>query len=96
MLKTVTVKVEDRLLAELEAEASARGVSRSDVVRERLERPRSAKGRIEGSLWDRMKDLVIHDPRAPADLSSNKDHMDGYGESRTPRRRAARRRTARS
>lgn len=77
MLRTLTVKVQDRLLADIEAEARARRVSRSEVVRERLEKRRASKG----SVWDRMRDLVIGEDAAPEDLASNKARLRGYGRS---------------
>ena len=77
-LRAVTVKLQDRLLAEIESVARARGVSRSEVVRARLEQTEP----LTGSVWDRMQDLVIAEDRAPADLSSNKTHLRGYGRSR--------------
>ena len=78
MFRTVTVKLKDRVLADIEAEARARSVTRSAIVRERLERE-SAPG---GSVWDRMRDLVIANDSAPADLASNKARLRGYGRSR--------------
>jgi hypothetical protein len=36
-MKTVTVRLPERLAADIEAESRERGISRSDVVRERLE-----------------------------------------------------------
>lgn len=78
MFRTVSVKLEDRILADIEAEARARRITRSAVVRERLERPGSANG----SVWGRMQDLVIRSGAAPADLSSNKARLRGYGASR--------------
>ena len=77
-LRTVTVKLHDRLLSEIEAVARARRVSRSEVVRERLEQAEVPKG----SVWDRMQDLVIDEDHAPADLASNKARQRGYGRSR--------------
>lgn len=78
MLRTVTVKLQDRVLSDIEAEARARRISRSEVVRERLEK----SGPPKGSVWDRMRDLVIKDDAAPADLASNKARLRGYGRSR--------------
>ena len=78
MLRTVTVKLHDRVLADIETEARARRTTRSAVVRERLERP----ARSNGSVWDRMRDLVIRTDAAPADLASNKQRLRGYGRSR--------------
>ena len=78
-LRNVTVKLEDGLLAEIESVARARRVSRSQVMRERLEREQSPAG----SVWDRLQDLVIEKDVAPADLASNKARLRGYGRSRT-------------
>ena len=77
MYRTVTVKLKDRVLAEIEAEARVRRTPRSAVVRARLERPAAA-----GSAWDRMQDLVIRSDAAPADLAANKAYLRGYGASR--------------
>jgi Arc/MetJ-type ribon-helix-helix transcriptional regulator len=78
-LRNVTVKLQDSLLAEIEATARVRRVSRSEVMRERLERAQSPKG----SIWDRMQDLVVEEDGAPADLASNKARLRGYGRSRS-------------
>ena len=83
MYRTVTVKLQDRVLAGIEAEARARRTTRSAVVRERLERPAAATG----SAWGLMQDLVIRSDAAPADLSSNKAHLRGYGSHGGSRRR---------
>jgi hypothetical protein len=78
-LRTVTVKLHDRLLSEIEAVARSRRVSRSEILRERL-----AQGDApNGSVWERMQDLVIAEDHAPADLASNKARLRGYGRSRS-------------
>ncbi len=74
-LRNVTVKLEDSLLAEIESTARTRRVSRSQIMRERLERV-EAPG---NSVWDRMQDLVVGDDAEPPDLASNKARMRGYG-----------------
>jgi len=78
MSRTITVKLEDRILAQIDAEARVRRTTRSAVVRERLART----GRAGGSAWNRMKDLVLGEDSAPADLASNKAHLRGYGSAR--------------
>ena len=78
MYRTVTVKLKDRVLAEIEAEARVRRTTRSAVVRARLERPATAAG----SAWDRMQDLVIRSDAAPPELATNKAYLRGYGASR--------------
>jgi len=85
-MKILTVKLPDRLFLEIADQAKARNISKSEVVRERLTRETrpSAKGQ-RGSLWSRMRDLVIDSERLPADLSSNRNHLRGYGANRTHR-----------
>lgn len=78
-MKLLTIKIPDVLYSEISAEAAAKKVSRSEIARRRLASPAPAKG---GSLWDRMKDLVIDDAASPRDLSTNKKRMKGYGQSR--------------
>lgn len=81
-MKILTLKVSEALFAEISAEAASRNVSRSEVARQRLATRGVAKGE---SLWDKMKDLVIDDDDLPRDLSTNKKHMKGYGQSRSNR-----------
>ena len=79
-MKTLTVKIPDAVLAEINAVAKARNLPRSEIVRERLARKQAAN-RTKGSLWDRMEDLVIQSDALPADLSSNKVYLKKYGRS---------------
>ena len=85
-MKTLTVKLPDRLFLEISDQANARNISKSDVVRERLAReaPSAGKGQ-RTSLWRRMRDLVIDSDRLPRDLSSNKKYLKGYGANRSDR-----------
>jgi hypothetical protein len=79
-MKALTVKVPEPLLADIEAAAKERKVSRSEIIRERLEQ---GAGRSGSSLWSRMEDLLIDDEGLPQDLSSNKNHLENYGKGRT-------------
>ena len=78
-MKTLTVKLTDQLFAEISRAAEARKVAKSEIVRERLVQasPKSP------SLWSQMEDLVIEDEDLPADLSSNKEYLSGYGANQT-------------
>ena len=78
-MKTLTVKLTDQLFAEISRAAEARKVAKSEIVRERLVQasPKSP------SLWSQMADLVIEDEDLPADLSSNKEYLSGYGANHT-------------
>jgi hypothetical protein len=83
-MKTLTVKVTDGLFSEIASAAKARNLPKSEIVRERLTHKAAAK-LARGSLWSRMDDLVIHSDSLPADLSSNKAHLRGYGQNRPHR-----------
>jgi Arc/MetJ-type ribon-helix-helix transcriptional regulator len=83
-MKTLTVKLPDALMAEIEAEARKRRISKSDVVRERLQSVTPAKGKA--AHLDAIADLIGSvDDDLPADLSARKKHylrQFGYGRDR--------------
>lgn len=81
-MKTLTIKVPDATFAEIASAANARKVSKSEIVRERLARSTVNDKPGKTSLWSRMEDLVIQTDSLPADLSSNKAHLKGYGKKR--------------
>jgi hypothetical protein len=80
-MKTLTVRLPERLAADIEAESRERRVTKSDIVRERLER---ASAPSSGSL-DAIADLIGSVDGLPADLSARKKHYlrtTGYGRKR--------------
>ena len=77
-MKTLTVKISDDVYANIAGDAKARNLPKSEIVRERLMGSPSANG----SLWDRMHDLVLKEDSLPTDLSSNKKHLGNYGKNR--------------
>jgi len=81
-MKTLTVRLPEALVAQIEAESRNRRLSKSDVVRERL----SASGRSRAaSALDSIADLIGSVDTLPADLSTNKKrHLEaaGYGSKR--------------
>ena len=62
LMKTLTVKVSDPLLAEIEAAARERKVSKSEIVRERLEQGQKQSG---ASLWGRLRIWSLMMSRLP-------------------------------
>jgi hypothetical protein len=82
-VKTLTIKVPDGVFAEITAAARTRKVSKSEIIRERLISTPGTSGAGKPSLWSRMDDLVIGNDSLPADLSSNKTHLKGYGKKRS-------------
>jgi hypothetical protein len=86
-MKTLTVRLSEALAAEIEAESRDRKISKSDVVRERLERaPR--KPRRTPPSFAAIADLVGSLDHLPSDLSARYKHylkVTGYGRPRRPR-----------
>jgi len=82
-MKTFTVRLPEPLIADIEAESRERKISKSDVVRERLERPPRQRGRI-GSL-NAIADLIGSVDGLSGDLTMQKKeylHATGYGQKR--------------
>ena len=79
-MKTLTVRLPQELVADIEAESRGRNVSKSDVIRERLKR---APHHQRPASLDAIADLVGSVDGLPADLSSRKkEHLrsTGYGQ----------------
>ena len=83
-MKTLTVRLSEALVAEIEAEAHVRRRSKSDVVRERLRL--AAKPRSQRAATSAIADLVGSVDGLPADLSARKKaylKATGYGRKRS-------------
>ena len=79
-MKTLTVRLPEALVAQIDAESRQRRISRSDVVRERLRAPRA--GRHRSASLDGILDLIGSVDGLPADLSARKKQYlkgTGYG-----------------
>ncbi len=83
-MKTLTVKLPEPLAASIEAESRARHISKSDVVRERLQR---APAHPDTDTLASIRDLIGSvDDDLPADLSARVDdylHRTGFGRDRS-------------
>jgi Arc/MetJ-type ribon-helix-helix transcriptional regulator len=83
-MKSLTVRLPDTLAVHIDTESRRRGISRSDVVRERLQgRARSTRRRP--TALDAIADLIGAVDHLPPDLSSRKKHhlkAAGYGRKR--------------
>lgn len=76
-MKTVTVKLSDPLAAWLSRRARELGRPQSDLIREALQR--AAEGTSGASCHDLFADVCgVVD--GPADLSTNPEHLSGFGE----------------
>lgn len=70
-MKTLTVRLPDSLVSEIERESQARRVSKSDVVRERLSQPQRQAAK-RGTMRELVGDVIGSVEGLPPDLSSNK------------------------
>jgi Arc/MetJ-type ribon-helix-helix transcriptional regulator len=70
-MKTLTVRIPEQLAASIEAESRRRGISKSDVVRESLERAQGASANPSG--LDDIADLIGSVDGLPSDLSERVD-----------------------
>ena len=80
-VKTLTVRLPEALVAEIEAESRGRKLSKSDIVRERLSRT-ALSSRRRSRLLDAISDLVGSVDGLPADLSARRKAFlkkTGYG-----------------
>jgi ribbon-helix-helix CopG family protein len=83
-MKTITVRLPEPLVAQIEAESRARQMSKSDIVRERLTHTAS-KGRKLPPTYEAIADLIGAVDGLPPDLAARKKHylkVTGYGRKR--------------
>jgi Ribbon-helix-helix protein, copG family len=83
-MKTLTVRLPETLVGQIEAESHERGLSKSDIVRERLLRGGAAGPRRPDS-YERIADLIGSVEGLPPDLGARKKHYLkalGYGRKR--------------
>ena len=83
-MKTLTVRLPESLVAQIDSESRQRGVSRSDVVRERLQAGRTSRGHRPAPLGA-IADLIGSVEGLPADLSTRRKaylKATGYGRKR--------------
>jgi Arc/MetJ-type ribon-helix-helix transcriptional regulator len=82
-MKTLTVRLPESLVAQIEAESRRRKLSKSDVVRERLSRTDGEH--LRPATFDAIADLVGSVDGLPADLGARTKHYlkaTGYGRKR--------------
>jgi Arc/MetJ-type ribon-helix-helix transcriptional regulator len=70
-MKTLTVRLPEALVIEIEAESRGRNLSKSDVVRERLSLDTGSRRRQSASL-DAIADLIGSVDGLPPDLSARR------------------------
>ena len=80
-MTTISLRLPESLLKQLETAAKARRISKSRLVRESLERtlkPRSKAGFV--SCYDLARDLIGSVKGLPKDLATNPKYMQGFGQ----------------
>ncbi len=80
-MKTLTVRLPEPLVADIEAESQGRNISKSDVVRERLKR--AARKQRNNKPPNSIADLIGSLDGLPKDLAANKKEFlrtTGYGQ----------------
>jgi predicted DNA-binding protein len=80
IMRTISVKLPDELLAQLGREAKARRVTKSRLVRESLEKglhEQPLAGAV--SCYDLARDLAGSVKGLPKDLADNPKYMEGFG-----------------
>jgi predicted transcriptional regulator len=79
-MKSLTVRLPEDIVSQLEAEAKRRKMSKSDIVRERLSHDRNVAA--DAAWQDTLSGVIGAVDGLPADLSSNtREHLKtrGYG-----------------
>ncbi len=80
-MERITVRLDEKLKRELEAEAREKGVSPSDVVRQVLERhAKERTPRPNAYVLAQQLGILGVAKGLPSDLSTNPKHMEGFGE----------------
>ena len=79
-MTTISVKIPESLKLRMETESNRRGLTKSRLIRETLERAFTAKrAEAAATVFDLTKDLCGAVTGGPRDLSSNPKHLDRYG-----------------
>ena len=84
VMKAINVRLPDELMAEIDAESRLRRLSKSDVIRQRLQGRQVSHRDIGFDTIANLVGSVVDD--LPADLSARKKHylrVTGYGGNRS-------------
>jgi predicted transcriptional regulator len=78
-MRTISLRLPEDLLTQLDTEAKARRSTKSRLVRESLERTLRKPSRA-ASCYDLARDLAGKAKGLPKDLATNPKYMRGFGE----------------
>jgi hypothetical protein len=79
-MQTISLKLPDDLLAQIEREAKAQGITKSLLVRDSVERALRHKPPGASSCYELARDLAGAVKGMPKDLADNPKYMEGFGE----------------
>ena len=80
-MRTISLKLPDDLLIQLDGEAKLRRVTKSWLVRESLEKALRKQSRADAvSCYDLARDLAGTVKGLPKDLAVNPKYMEGFGQ----------------
>lgn len=80
-MQTISLKLPETLLADLEKETRLRRTSKSALVRAALERELAAgRGKKKPSCYDLARDLAGSLKGLPKDIATNPKYLEGFGE----------------
>lgn len=80
-MQTISLKLSDSLLKQLTREAKAKGVTKSQIVRESIEKALYRQPPPDdASCYDLARDLAGVVKGLPRDLATNPKHMEGFGQ----------------
>lgn len=80
-MRTISLRLPDSLVDQMEQEAKARRVTKSSLVRESLERALSRESPAGAvSCYEMARDLAGSVRGLPEDLAVNPKYMQGFGE----------------
>jgi len=81
LMQTISLKLPDALLAQLEKESRSRRMNKSALVRAALERELSGPtSKRKSSCYDLARDLAGSLKGLPKDIATNPKYMKGFGE----------------
>lgn len=79
-MRTISLKLPDRLLLQLDSEAKARRVTKSQIIREGLEQALSGRApRAKASCYDLAHEVAGSVKGLPKDLAENPKYMQDFG-----------------
>ncbi len=79
-MNTLTLKIPEVIKEKLKTYSRRKGLSRSEIVRKALtEYFEKDDFKDQGTFYDLAKDLA-GSVKGPSDLSTNKEHLSGYGQ----------------